>query len=179
MKKAFVLFLIIGFFSCSKDKTESDNLCLNYVKGDVIVGIKNTISIEQVFSLFNQLNLQIDQMNGFFYTSPFPQDSLLNLITFLNTKSYINTRNFSASAFVDYQTGIINVTTFFFNMNSSNQQDWIKTKKSLNLVDTKGETKDIVLKIPVGQEKYWLKKLKTNSIVTWTELNCIGQFQPF
>ena len=178
MKKSFFLFLIIGFFSCTKDKTESDNLCPNYVKGEVVVGIKNTTSIENVFSLFDQLNLQIDEMNGFFYTSPYPQDSLTNLISFLNTKSYINTRDFSASAFVHYQTGIININTIFFDMDPDNQQDWVKTEKSLGLTDTKGDTKNIVLKVPAGQEKYWLDNLKTNSIVTWTELDCIEQLHP-
>jgi len=177
MKKTLLLFLIIGFFSCSKNKTESDDPCPDYVKGEVVVGIKNTTSIENVFSKFNQLNLQIDEMNGFFYTSPYPQDSLTSLITFLNTKSYTNTRDFSASAFIHYQTGIINITTIFFDMDVNNQQDWISTEKSLDLIDTKSDTKNIVLKVPVGQEEYWLNNLKTNSMVTWTELNCIGQYQ--
>ena len=118
-------------------------------------------------------------MSGFFYTSPYPKDSLSILISYLNTKSYINTRDFSASAYVHFQTGIINVTTFFFDMNSTNQQDWINTKNLLKLFNTQGDTKDIVLKVPVGQEKYWLNALKQNNIVKWTELNCIGQIQPF
>ena len=63
-------------------------------------------------------------------------------------------------------------------MNIINQQDWIKSEKALNLFDTKGGTKSIVLKVSIGQEKYWVNQLKENSIVTWTELNCIGQVQP-
>ena len=178
MKNIALLIFILSIFSCSKRKLQNDDTCSNYVKGDVVVGIRNTASIEEVFSLFYKLNLQIDQMGGFFYTSSYPQDSLTSLITYLNTKSYINTRSFSASAYVHYQTGIINVVTFFFNMNTINQQDWIRTEETLKLADTKGVTKNIVLKVPIGQEKYWLNKLKENSIITWTELNCIGQFQP-
>jgi hypothetical protein len=152
--------------------------CPDYVKGDLIVGIKNITSIQDVFRLFNKLNLPIDQMDGFFFSSPYPKDSLASLITYLNTKLYINTRGFSANAYVHYQTGTINVVTFFFNMNPVNQQDLIKTVQAFKLVDTKGDTKNIVLKVPVGQEIYWLKKLKENSMVTWTELNCIEQILP-
>jgi len=118
-------------------------------------------------------------MNGFFFTSPYPKDSLTSLITYLNTKPYIYTRDFSASAYVHYQTGAINVVTFFFNMNPVNQQDLIKTVQALKLVDTNGDTKDIVLKVPVGEETYWLKKLRENGMVTWTQLNCIEQILPF
>lgn len=178
MKSILLVFLIISLFSCSKDKLQNDSSCTDYEKGDVIVGIKNTASIEEAFSLFNKLNLQVDELDGFFYTSPFPQDSLTSLLAYLNTKSYINTRNFSADAYVHYQTGIINVVTVFFNMNIINQQDWIKSEKALHLVDTNGGTKYIVLKVSVGQEKYWVNQLKENSMVTWTELNCIGQVQP-
>ena len=163
--------------SCSKNKI--DSTCPDYEKGSVIAGIKNTASVEDVFSLCNRYGLQIDEMAGFFYTSPYPKDSLPGLVSYLDTKSYIDTRGFSGSAFVHYQTEIINVTTLFFDMNVSNQQDWINTKKLLKLVDTNGDTKDIVLKVPVGQEKYWLAALKQNKIVTWTELNCLNKMQLF
>ncbi|MBS1759372.1 MAG: hypothetical protein JST23_04535 [Bacteroidetes bacterium] len=178
MKKfASFLISICLLASCSKIASDSNNSCPNYVKGDVLVGIKNTASIEEVFSLFNQLNLEIDEMTGFYYTSPYPQDSLTVLINYLNTKPYINTRNFSASAFVHYQTGIINVTTLFFDMTLPNQQDWINNEKSLQLTDTKNDTKNIFIKVAPGQENYWLKKLKNYNIVSWAELNCIGQIQ--
>lgn len=179
MKKIASYFVIVSvLISCSKTTSSDSNNCANYVKGDVVVGIKNTASIEDVFSLFNKLDLKIDEMSGFFYASPYPQDSLTSLLNYLNTKPYINTRDFSASAYVHYQTGIINVTTFFFDMTLENQQDWISSKQSLNLTDTKGDTKNILIKVASGQENYWLKTLKQYNIVTWTELNCIGQFQP-
>jgi hypothetical protein len=180
MKKIVAVFFIIGIFSCSKSGSNTSNSgCDNYVKGEVIAGIKNTTSIEDAFSLFNSLDLPIDEMNGFFYTSPYSKDSLANLISYLNTKSYINARGFTASGFIHYQTGIINLTNIFFDMNAVNQQDWINTEKTLNLVDTKGGTKNIVLKVPVGQEKYWLGRLKESHMITWTELNCIEQIQLF
>jgi hypothetical protein len=140
------------------------------------VGIKNTASIEEAFSLFNKLNLQVDQVSGFYYTSPYPKDSLANLIAYLNTKPYINTRNFSAtvsSVYSDYQTGVVTITNSLFGMTVTNQKDWINSKKLLMLVDKKTASKDISLKVPIGMEKYWLVKLKEYSIVTWTEFNCM------
>ena len=82
MKSILLVFLLISLFSCSKDKLQNDSNCPNYEKGNVIVGIRNTTSIEEAFSLFNTLNLQVDELDGFFYTSPDPQDSLTSLLTY-------------------------------------------------------------------------------------------------
>lgn len=176
MKRISFIVLIISLFSsCSKVK--SDTTCSNYVKGEIIVGIKNTASIEDVFSLFNTLNLKIDQMSGFYYTSPYSQDSLTSIISYLNTRPYINARNFSATAYIHYQTKEINVTSIFFDMNISNQRDWIRSRNYLNLVETKDVSKNILVKFAPGQEHNWLKRLEGYNIVEWVELNCIGQFQ--
>ena len=133
--------------------------------------------MEDAFSLFNDLNLKIDEMSGFFYTSPYPADSLANLISYLNTKPYIKARGFSAAGYTHYETGKINITPTFFDMTINNQEDWISTKKSLNLSDGDAE-KYILIKVPSGTEHSWLKTLKKHDIVTWAELNCIGEFQP-
>jgi hypothetical protein len=71
MKRVALFFLLAGIISCSKDDTSTDNTCSNYVRGNVLVGIKNTASMEDAFSLFNGLDLKIDEMSGFFYTSPY------------------------------------------------------------------------------------------------------------
>ncbi|HEY5462024.1 MAG TPA: hypothetical protein VIJ95_02095 [Hanamia sp.] len=49
MKKTLFLFLIIGFFSCSKNKTESDDPCPDYVKGEVVVGLKIQLQLKMYF----------------------------------------------------------------------------------------------------------------------------------
>lgn len=152
MKKiATFLTLMSLLVSCTKTRNDSNNNnCPDFVKGDVIVGVKNTASIEEVFTIFNHLGLRIDEMSGFFYTSSYPQGSLAAIIDSLNTKSYIQTRGFSASAYVHYQTGIIYVTSLFFDMTLNNQKDWLFSKKYLKLTDTKGNTKNILVKVIPG-----------------------------
>jgi len=178
MKRVALFFLLAGIISCSKDDTSTDNTCSNYVKGDVLVGIKNTASMEDAFSLFNGLDLKIDEMSGFFYTSPYPADSLPNLIAYLNTKPYINARGFSANgSYIHYQTGEINIAPLFFDMTINNQKDWISIKKSLKLSAGDAE-KNVLIKVTPGTEQSWLKKPKNYNIITWTELNCFAEIIP-
>jgi hypothetical protein len=178
MKKYILSFFIILVLSCSKnanDKMTDDDMCPDYIKGSVGASIKNTAAIEEAFTLFNNLKLQLDEMGGFLYTSPYPKDSLSSINSLLKTKSYINVRGFSAGAYMNDQTGVMIVEITFFNMNAANQQDWIKTKNILKLIDTQGPMKFVLLKVPVGEEKSWVARLGQNSIVTWPSLVCKAQ----
>lgn len=178
MKKLFLYLALIPFFSCSRNgDSKSDNTCDRYVPGNVIAGIKSTVGAEEVFGLCNSLGLQIDQMTGFYYTSPYPKDSIPSLIAFLNTKPYITTRGFSATPsniFAHYQTGIVKVLISFWDMTPANQQDWIKTKNALKL-ENEPNDRNMLLLVPAGKEKSWADKLRLYNIVTWTELNCYVQ----
>jgi hypothetical protein len=96
----------------------------------------------------------------------------------LNSKPYINTRGFSASVWAHYQTGVVYNTTILWDMTILNQQDYIQTKNSLRMTDKLSSTKNILIKVPVGQEVFWKDKFKSFSWVRWTDLNWIVRFEP-
>ena len=162
---------------------DEDNLPIDdreFVPGDVIIGIKSTTSINSVFDLMNEREVTIDQMSGFFNYSTLPNDSLDYIINELKDKIYLNKRGFSGgSAFIHAIENRIIVTEFFFEMNMEAQQDWLTTMNILKLNDLGNDTKNLLIKVTPGTEKYWMQLFKIHPYVTWVELNHIGGFEPF
>jgi hypothetical protein len=115
-------------------------------------------------------------MFGFLFTSPWPTDSIPSMDTLLNTKPYIKSNAFSASVWLNVVTNVLTVSNPYWNMDTASQQDWLKTKKALGLTPTLGGSNqlggNIMVKVPVGQERRWLEDLKASPLVTWAELNC-------
>lgn len=173
---SILLIAILGF-SCKKDSTQ-DLLQKDFVRGDVLVGIDSTVQLEQLFAYVNSYNFPIIQINGFFYTTTIPEDSIPYIKGVLNSKPYINTRGFSASVWPHYQTHIVHNTTTLWNMNVANQQDYIQTKNFLRMTDKLSPTKNMLIKVPVGTELYWKDKFKNFSWVRWTDLNWIASIEP-
>jgi hypothetical protein len=146
------------------------------VPGEIIVGIQSGITAEELFIRVNPYHLIIDQMNGFFYTTDIPADSVDYLNNFLDTKPYILTRQFGAQVWPHYETNILHNTTILFDMTLTNQADFLQTMENLRMADEHSTTKNILLKVPVGREVYWRDKFAGFSWVTWSDLNYIGQF---
>lgn len=165
------LLIITSFFfyftSCKKEIKQ-------YAPGEILVGINSSTSIEQLFNNTNVYNLKIDQLSGYFYTTTIPSDSLNYLKNLLNTKNYINNRGFSASVWTHYETNIVHNTTFLFDMNLTNQMDYISTLIFLRMQDNLSNTKNMLLKVPVGKEIYWRDKFRNENWVTWSDLNYIA-----
>lgn len=165
----FILSIALFAISCKKDKTQTLNE--EFVKGEVVVGVQDDVPLEQLFAYVNPHNLSIDEISGFYYTTNIPKDSIPYIKGVLNAKPYINTRGFSASVWPHYQTDIVHNATILWDMNLTNQQDYIQTKNFLRMVDMQSSSKYILLKVPEGQEIYWRDRFKTLPWVKWTELN--------
>jgi hypothetical protein len=175
MKNVLAFLLLISVcFSCTK--TDKYNNCEHYIRGDLSVGIKDGVPIEEVFSLFNRLDVKISKMSIYSYTSPYPQDSLASLVSYLRTKPYFEQGTLSPNGV--FLGGVILLSTHFFDMTPANQQDWIATKNALHLTEKPGLTKSVLLKVPEGKEKIWVFKLRPYDMVVWAELNCIGSARP-
>ena len=149
-----------------------------FVAGDLLVGIKVGVPIEQVFQLVNAQQFTLSQVNGFDYTSALPKDSLAYVRKVLQAKPYFNQRGFTANAYISAVDGSLWEASTFFNMDQASQQDWLATMSQLRLTAGTGDYRDVYLKVPVGQEKFWRAELRKNSIVRWTELNSIGGAKP-
>jgi len=172
-----LVFLTLFCFSCKKKTPESDSQgagCSRFVPGDVLVGFKNTVTMEEIFDYTNNLHLPIAQMSGFVFTSPWPADSIPTMTAFLNTQPYIKSNGFSASVWMSFNTNILTVSNPYWNMGAASQQAWLKTKRTLGLTQILGGSNlvDLMVKVPVGEERRWVEDLKTSPLVSWAELNC-------
>lgn len=175
----FLIFISALGFSCKK---ESNGIATDgdYVKGEILIGIDSSLQLEQIFTTVNAQSLSIEQATGFIYTTTIPKDSILYIVSILNSRPYIdiNTTAFSGSVWAHYRTEIVHVSTTYWDMGLSNQQDFIQTKNLLRMTDKLSPYKNMRLKVPQGQEEYWINKFKTFSWVTWAELNWYSRAQP-
>lgn len=190
MKRALpallLVFLTLFCLSCKKKTPESDGRgagCNKFVPGEVIVGFKNTVTMEEVFDYADNLNLPISRMFGFLFSSPWPIDSIPSMDTLLNTKPYIKSNGFAASVWLNVVSNVLTVSNPYWNMDAASQQDWLMTKKALGLTPILGGSNQlggyIMVKVPVGKEKLWVEDLKTSSLVSWAELNCYMDINGF
>ena len=180
MKNTILIILIFATISCMKDKEDSTKFSNEkFVSGDLLIGVSNNAELKTVFDTLNSLDLRISEMNGFFYNANLPSDSVNYLIKFLNQKPYINTGtgwSATTSSVYYYQPeSAIRVISSEFNMTAFYQTDFLSTIENLNFVERFGDTKYMLLNVPIGTEKYWLNELKKYQFIKWTELNLIEQ----
>ncbi|MFD1468603.1 hypothetical protein ACFQ48_10240 [Hymenobacter caeli] len=173
---AWLLLLLLAFGGCQKatpDPAEPED-AYPFVAGDLLVGIKVGVPIEQVFQLANAQQFVINQMNGFDYVSALPKDSLAYVQRVVRAKPYFNQRGFTPYTYLSAVDGSLREASTFFSMDLASQQDWLATVPQLRLTAGTGDYRNVQLKVPAGQEKFWRAELRKNPVVKWTELNTIG-----
>jgi hypothetical protein len=176
MKRILLTFCIITLFSCKKSSNNNGS-CSNYVKGTLAVGLTNNAPLKDVFNYFNNYNLPITEIFDYSFSCP-PNTDSLALQRYLETKPYFDSLGFVSVYDMD-PTGALTVNATFFNMDTANQNDWLKTMDSIGLKELPGDTLLCAfINVPVGKETYWLNKLQNNGVVTWSELDCIETVYP-
>lgn len=178
--KHFLYLIVVAAIAvgCKKEPTE-DKMTMDFVKGEVAIGIDSTVQLEQLFTYINSFNFSINEITGYTFTTTMPEESIPYIKEILNSRPYIFTGQFSASVWAHYQTGIVYNSSILWDMTVANQKDYIQTKNALRMTDVQSATKNMLVKVPFGQEIYWRDKLSNHSWVTWTDLNWIRGFVPF
>jgi hypothetical protein len=167
-----LIIILSTLIACHKKNSTPE-----YVKGDVLTGIKGNVPIDSVFAVFNRLGLQIKRVQNFTYAVPYPNDKLDSISAYLNTKPYIDLVNWKVQiAYNNTRQQTIYYSTFF-NMDSANQADWLITINQLHLTDLHDTFTHVYLSVPQGSEQYWVDQLSKNSIIRWAELNQIYHVQ--
>lgn len=180
MSKILTLSIITFLlFSCSSDNSDvqkEEKLDAELAKGpnsskiNLAIGINNNADLSLVFKTLNELKFDIRQMHGFLFLSNTPKSDIPDLIDLLNTKPYINTGAWQAtnsSVFYHAEEGKTYIVCSFFEMNESNQKDFLDLISSLKL--NQKEKGNLSLSIPEGTQTYWKTELKKYSFVKWTE----------
>ena len=163
-----VVVILTVLIACHKKSAAPE-----FVKGDVLTGIKGNVPIDSVFAVFNRLGLQIKEVHNFTYSAPYDSSQFDSVCAYLNTKPYIDSVNWKAHiAYNSKFTGPVYFSTFF-NMNTANQADCLNTISQLHLVDLHDTFTSVYLRVPEGSEQYWVDQLSKNSIIRWAELNYV------
>ncbi|WP_143436358.1 hypothetical protein [Hymenobacter crusticola] len=170
-----LLLFWLPLASCEKDDA-SPKEDSEYVPGEVLMGVKETATVPQTFALVNSRSLEILAVSIPMYNSNLPADSSGYVERALNAKPYINDKGWKASVIRNTLTGKLTITVRLMNMTLANQQDWLATVQQLQLQE-QPTTTSYQLKVPVGEEKHWVKELQQQSEVRWAELNNIIQIQ--
>ena len=172
-----VLFLSIFSIGCDEDEPQQLDE-REFVPGDVAVGIKSGIPINLVFDLMNEKEVFIQQMSGFYNYSTLPTDSLNFVKNILISKPYTNKWGGTGGSAYIVENRIV-VTELFFQMDLPAQEDWLFTMTQLQLNDLQGDTKNILIKVSPGTEKYWMDIFRKHAYVTFVEPNYIGGLEIF
>ena len=173
-----ILFLSSLILSCDENDPEKFEE-RDFVPGDIAIGIKSTVAIDLVFNLMNERGVFIEQMSGFFNYSRLPNDSLEYIKDILKSKPYTDRwGGYGGSAFISAVDNRLIVTEFFFNMDIPAQEDWLSTMNQLELKDLGNDTKNLLINVSPGTERYWMNVFKKHQYVKWVELNYIGGHEP-
>jgi hypothetical protein len=181
MKNIFLFFsflTIISQIACDDEAPTNPIKPNEYVKGELVVGIVPQTEISSAFELMNQFNLAIDHISGFEYYSPLPQDSIEYLTQYLTSIPYLNYQGFGPNVFYHELENKVIILPYFSNMNLTNQLDWLIQLDILELTESDSDFANMLIKVPIGEEKYWREELKKSEIVEWVELNYITHISP-
>src|SRR5690606_40162292 len=97
------ILLSVILISCKKKETEPEYEP-EYVPTDVIFKTTANFSINQVFDLINELNHEVEVINGGVLISDFQPDSLQYVLDFINKKSYTGTDDWKVGGYNHYET---------------------------------------------------------------------------
>lgn len=167
---SLILIAVLALTACKKKQEAPVH---EYVKGDVLAGIKEDVPIDSAFTVINRLGLYIKVIYGFTYAVPYPENKLDSVRAVLKAKPYTDSTNWKAK--ISYQAKWNQNVYFsnFFNMDSTNQADWLATMRKMNFTDLAPNYKTVYLRVPEGSEQYWVDELSRQPIIRWAELNKI------
>jgi hypothetical protein len=168
LKQVIIFFLGLTFWltGCKKDQP-------TFVTGEVLFSVYDSIPFQDTYGLIDSLNLKILAANDFGYYIKTTADSVDTLKLILGTKSYLNIDGVTLG--ILYIDSIAQIDLNFFDLDDNDALDWFSTVTQLKLKEnlTDDFNKWGVLKVPDGQEQYWVDKLKQYSIIKAVQLNHI------
>jgi hypothetical protein len=173
INRIFIYSLILFFASCTDSDDEFYDL--KYEPQSVLVKTKATVLTSDLFYFINGFEFEVKSADNAFYVSGQSGDRLEEILEDLNTRAYINDGVWKATGYLHAQTGKLNIFTRLFDIrNRDNQKDWLdlmeKHQLSENFIfDHSGFM--IFFKVPVGEEKRWVRHFRNLNFVEWAELN--------
>lgn len=149
-----IILLFLALTSCHKE--ENGQL---FEPGLISIGFKKEVSIQTAFELVSRENLVIDRMEGFFYTTQLPNDSINFITNKLSIKNYLSLGSNSVRIEMDS----VIILSRFRKMDRTNQNDWLNAINSLQLIDLGRDGKYAHIIVQEGSEREWVRHFESNS----------------
>ncbi|MHB8258642.1 MAG: hypothetical protein ACYDCN_16205 [Bacteroidia bacterium] len=161
MKKILLLIVlpILLYTSCKKDPPINQQGDQIY-PGAICFTLNNNVTLKQ--AAYTILGLGINQytLDNFYYTQTVYNDSSLYYWHIFKSCGYLYCFSVGSNGFQDFD---------FKNLDSTKLANWSSIVKQHSLIEmpygADGYSRDGILYVPVGQEKVWIDKLNSLSII--------------
>lgn len=162
------IILSICLTSCKKENSKQE-----FVAGEVIFLVYDSVSFQSTYNLFDCLCLKIKAAYDFDYFTKTTTDSIDTIKIILNSKPYLTNGGWTYGALILNDT--LHISTSFFDFDTNDGIDWFGTITQINLKEylTGNFNKWGVINVPIGQEQLWVDKLKEYDIIESSQLNHI------
>ena len=173
--KIIPLIILASFLiGCSnKDiPNNSEKPLLDYVPGDVAIGLKDNVSLEEVANyIYSFKNISINQIVAFQYYSDLPKERMETIKFSLESKTYIWNGTVRTS-YIDSLSKIM-VEFWVGKFNYEDRKDWESSKELFLLTHSPYHYQVGLLKVEIGKEEEWIQILSKSGLFSFVELNGI------
>ena len=172
-KLIYAMILMIIFTGCQKDLFPvGAEEKINYAQGEVSFGLKDSVSLLQLADfVYSMENISIKSMVSLQYSSSFPPDSGFVIKNALESKPYI--RNGTVRPLFTLPDSVLIFDFWTGEFRAEDRDDWYATKERFKLHHVPYNFQTGLLKVDIGREKAWVKRLSKVSLFRFVELNYI------
>ena len=174
MKKLILVSIVLlVFIGCSDKGIIIDPFFgQNYYPGDVVFGLKDSVSLDEFANYIYSLNnIFIGKVSRLRYKTEFPQDSLQIIKSELESKLYIRS-DVSKVTFLNDESKIL-VEFRVKNFGAEDIKDWESLTERFQLQHSPQMFQLGILKVEVGKETEWINYLSNSKLFRFVELNYI------
>jgi hypothetical protein len=174
MKNIILLILSSFLIGCSnKDiPNNSEKPFLDYVPGDVSIGLNDNVSLEDVANyIYSFNNILINSIVGFQYYSDLPKERMDTLKSVLESKTYI----LNGTLYTSYIDSLSKILVEFSigKFSYADIRDWESFKEQFLLKHLPYHYQGGLLKVEPGKEYEWIQFLSKSGLFRFVELNYI------
>ncbi len=160
----------ITFATNGEDTVTRDaelSLIYPFDPGIVVAGFTDSTEVDSVVQRCASLGLTVETLYGFICESRLAPDSLAYVRSVLTSKTYLDETDYT----IYVSNGVIRIVGQFVTIGVADLDDWRATRAQLQISSIPSPYRNGVIRTQEGQEIYWVRALRTYSMIRWLELS--------
>jgi len=160
------LFVMVMLFGCKKNDNE-----LAFIPGEILFTPEYNATFVSIFHLIDSLDLKIRELKNRNYTFIGANDSILALMSALESKDYLTSSGKTFSFIIN--DSIVEMNLTFYDVDDSDFNDWISTQSLYHLTEEFKVCiqKWSILDVPTGTEQDWVARIVSYDIIESASLH--------